>query len=892
MNYVANESRLTPDISRTVDYKKGVYQLKGHLKKILAVVLSLCLMLPVMSITSQAAGTQTVSVGTVTAAPGETITVPVTVSGGISIGCCSYNVLFDSSALTYVSYSFVDTIFSNLTSNEMIYVNDTLTSSYGTNAIRVSYVSSAAGRVGTGTLMYLTFKVKNAASNGNMAYVKIGGDNIKFYDEANQLITNNFVDGGVSVSVNKTLSFETNGGDPISSITKTYGSTIDTLPTPTKVGYNFLGWYADSVLTTAVTVPYTFNQDATIYAKWARKSCAVSFVTNGGAALDSISVLYGDKLGTLPGDTKTGYKLQGWFTDVGLTTAATADTVITADTTLYASWKANTYTVTYETNGGSALSSTSADYGATIATSPVTTKYGYDFGGWFTDAAMTAANMVSFPYIVGGDVTFYAKWTPKTYTVTFDSKGGSDVAPVAQSYNMTIAIPTCTKVGNTIEGWYSDPSLTTKVAFPYTVTGDVTLYAKWTLNQYTITYNVDGGSPISNATVDYGTKMDTAPVTTKTGYTFGGWYSDPGLTSTVVFPYTVSTSATFYAKWTVNKYTVTFNSNGGSAVDNMSVTYNTAIGTLPTSTLAGSTFGGWYSDSQLTKVVTAATVITADITLYAKFTVNQYTVTYDSNSGTSVDAATVDYGTKITSAPAPTRTGFTLAGWYSDSALTSSVAFPYTVTASVTLYAKWTPNMYAVIFNTNGGSPVSSLSLAYNTQLLTAPTSTKYGYALEGWYSDSALTNKVAFPYTVTASDVTFYAKWTAVSCTITLMDGTGKIKDVAVNLGDTISTTFDANKDGYVLAGWYSDAALTQPVNFPYTVTGNATVFAKYFAKGDYDMDGNVTILDARSVIMVDAGVLTTSTPLQLQICDMDGDGSLTVLDSKMILVKAISSN
>ena len=133
---------------------------------------------------------------------------------------------------------------------------------------------------------------------------------------------------------------------------------------------------------------------------------------------------------------------------------------------------------------------------------------------------------------------------------------------------------------------------------------NTTSWAQWSINSYTVTFNSNGGSAVSNITQNYGTSITKPTDPTRTGYTFGGWYNEASLTNPVTWPFNISSNLTFYAKWNINSYTVTFNSNGGSAVTAITQNYGTSI-TKPTDpTRTGYTFGGWYSNAALTSVVT------------------------------------------------------------------------------------------------------------------------------------------------------------------------------------------------------------------------------------------------------------------------------------------------
>lgn len=136
---------------------------------------------------------------------------------------------------------------------------------------------------------------------------------------------------------------------------------------------------------------------------------------------------------------------------------------------------------------------------------------------------------------------------------------------------------------------------------------------------YTVTFNSNGGSDVSSIEVEKGELADKPSNPTKTGYTFVGWYSDSALTESFSFNLAITEDITLYAKWSINQYTVTFNSNGGSSVSTQNITYNTVVAEPSEPTKTGYTFAGWYTDSSLTEVWSFTTVITENITLYAKW---------------------------------------------------------------------------------------------------------------------------------------------------------------------------------------------------------------------------------------------------------------------------------
>ncbi len=212
----------------------------------------------------------------------------------------------------------------------------------------------------------------------------------------------------------------------------------------------------------------------------------------------------------------------------------------------------------------------------------------------------------------------------QNYTVTFNSNGGTAVQAQTVAHGGKVTQPTApTKAGGIFGGWYSDVGLTTAWNFDTnTVTSNMTLYAKWTQSQYTVTFEKNGGvGDIPNQTVAHGGKVTQPAAPTKVGSTFGGWYSNVGLTTAWDFDSnTVTSNMTLYAKWTQSQYTVTFNSNGGSAVQAQTVAHGGKVTQPAAPTKSGYFFSGWYSDAELTTVWNFDTsTVTQNTTLCAKW---------------------------------------------------------------------------------------------------------------------------------------------------------------------------------------------------------------------------------------------------------------------------------
>lgn len=228
------------------------------------------------------------------------------------------------------------------------------------------------------------------------------------------------------------------------------------------------------------------------------------------------------------------------------------------------------------------------------------------------------------------------------FYAVFDTDGGDSPAIPAQTVinGAKVSAPTNpTKEGYTFTGW--SPSIDTPV------TDDMVFVAQWKLNTYTISFDSDGGNAIPSQVVEHGSTPVVPTPPTKTGYTFAGW--SPAVNTPVIG------ARTHKALWTANKYTVSFDSAGGSAVGSQSVDYSKLPTTPANPTRTGYTFAGWSPALN--------TPVTAHRTHTAKWTVNKYTVTFNSNGGSAVASQSVEYGKTPVTPTSPTRAGYRFTGW-------------------------------------------------------------------------------------------------------------------------------------------------------------------------------------------------------------------------------------
>ena len=203
-------------------------------------------------------------------------------------------------------------------------------------------------------------------------------------------------------------------------------------------------------------------------------------------------------------------------------------------------------------------------------------------------------------------------------------------------------------------------------------------------------------------------------------------------------------------QWTAPTYAVTLNTNGGTIADGKDVTgYTYGVGaTLPTDvTRTGYTFKGWYDNENLTgsPVTAIGGAETGNKEYWAKWEINQYTITFDTNGGSEIAPITQDYGTEITAPDNPTRKGYTFKGWDKE--------IPETMPAdNITVKAQWEINQYTITFDTNGGSEIAPITQDYGTEITAPDNPTRKGYTFKGWDRE--------IPETMPAENITIKARW------------------------------------------------------------------------------------------------------------------------------------
>ncbi len=446
------------------------------------------------------------------------------------------------------------------------------------------------------------------------------------------------------------------------------------------------------------------------------------------------------------------------------------------------------YTVSYNSNGGSGAPGTQTKYyGKTLSLSNTKpTRTGYTFQGWSTSSIATSATYTAgSSYTSNSDVKLYAVWKPYEYTVSYNANGGEG-APAAQTkyYGRTLTLSRTepTRSGYDFLGWSTSStanSATYAAGGSYTSNGSVTLYAVWGSNEYTVSYNANGGEgePASQ-TKTYNEALTLSNIVpTRTGYMFLGWSVDSDTTVADYQPggsYTANKGVVLYAVWQPCEYNVSYNARGGEGAPATQTKYHdqelVLSDTEPTRTGYG--FRGWSTDSDAAAAEYQpgeSYTANEDATFYAVWKLYEYMVFYDVNGGENEPIPQPKYYDEdlIISDMVPTRTGYDFLGWSTDSDAVVAEYQPggnYTANTDALLYAVWRPHEYMVSYNADGGEgePASQTKYHDKPLVLSDMEPIRTGYNFLGWSTDSDAVTVEYMPgssYTMNEA-ATLYAVW------------------------------------------------------------------------------------------------------------------------------------
>ena len=559
--------------------------------------------------------------------------------------------------------------------------------------------------------------------------------NIGFYDLVTKQMYLNAGTGNFAYG--HSINYIVNGGTIDADAPKTFVSSNlpITLPVPTRAGYEFGGWFLSSDFSGAAqtTIPAGTDSNVYVYAKWI-KTYNITYHLGGGENAESNPQTFNEKTLplTLATPTREGFTFAGWYQNPAYSgnQMTTIEIGTEKNVSLWAKWNAVEYSVSYNLNGGTNNDQNITKY--TILDTPVKlynpTYEGFVFEGWFTKSDFSGERITYLSKDNLGDVTLYAKWS-QAYTITYNTNGGLNDGrnpSVFTENTETFSLYEATKLNFTFLGWFDNEALSGTPVTQITkgTKSNVVLWAKWSSAQITVTFNPNGGgvSPLTKVVKKDGTYGE-LPTPTKAGYTFNGWgFAMPlsvGANTVRQDDYTIKSGAsnadTFfwvnqnYHLTIGNQYVVKFfaivdpNNTWRFAPQNKTPEFSLKNGYNEVTFVAGDSRGFFFDDKNpdpehpfiitdviieaqtegevitfsTTKHVNSETQITLESshTLFAQWTENVYTVTYNLDGGTNAAGNPATF--KCSNLPITlldaTKNGEYFAGWYLDAEFTKRV---------------------------------------------------------------------------------------------------------------------------------------------------------------------------------------------------------------------------
>lgn len=630
-----------------------------------------------------------------------------------------------------------------------------------------------------------------------------------------------------------TVTLDAQGGSGgTSSVTATYGSAMPSITKPTRTGYTFGGYWTEAngkgtqyyYASGASARTWDKTSATTLYAKWTAKTSTVTLDAQGGSGgTSSVTATYDSALPTVVKPTRTGYTFGGYWTEPNAKGTkyyySTGKGALTWDrtsaTTLYAEWRAKTYEFTVDPNGGVYNSSsdpvvkdTPLKFGTSTwhSISPAT-RTGYSFAGWYSAAS-------------GGNRIWDASGAAEKGAYWSDTHANGGV-------------------------WQYDAA-----------DGTFTTYAHWTARQYAVTFDLQGGSGgSSSVTATYDASLPSVNRPSRTGYTFAGYWTEPNGEGTQYYDsngtgtrtWNIASTTTLYAKWSAKVYTFYVDPNGGvysNSSEPVQKTPNLMYGStrwwnISPAQRTGYDFTGWYSSSSGGSQVWDASgnAVKGDywsdthdnggvwrhdaaggsFTTYAQWSPSSYGLMFDAQGGSGgTSSVTATYGSNLPSVTVPTRTGYTFAGYWTESGGGGTQYYnaygngtkKWDIASASTLYAKWTQNTYTVTFKymKGTGSKATSQVETPGTEAAAAPAesevNTYFAHWFVGWDAD----------FSCVVSNMTVNALYTESYFKIRYAPGvgaTGEMEDQTIHAG--VQTALTANafvRGGYSFREWLTSIA------------------------------------------------------------------------------------
>ena len=602
---------------------------------------------------------------------------------------------------------------------------------------------------------------------------------------------------------------------------------------PKIVQENFKGWYTDKNYTNKYNFENSVTKDIILYGKIeeSTKKYTVQYIDEGKIIKEE--ELEEGSIINAPEVTKEGYTFKGWYEGEEKYDVYEP---ITRNLILESKYEINKYKVRFINEDESVLQEEILDYGSTptykkeTPTKKRTEEYTYEFDKWTPEITKVTSNQ---------EYKATYKATKNKYTVTYINEGTEYHKETALYGSAITEIQDPIKEGYTFTGWYTKDN--EKITHPITVTKNITLYSKYEVNSYKVSYYNEGVKYIEDQKINYGEnalKPNTDP--SKIGYTFKYWsLKENG--EEYKFSTKITKDINLYAVYEINKYTVTY-INEGIEYHKETVEYGSVITSIQDPIKEGYTFTGWYTKDN--EKVSYPITVTKNITLYSKYEINTYTVSFYHNNEKYVEDQKVNYGENALKPNTdPSKTGYTFKYW-SLKENEEEYEFSTKITKDINLYAVYEINKYTVTY-INEGIEYHKETVEYGSVITSIQDPIKEGYTFTGWYTKD--NEKVSYPITVT-KNITLYSKYEINTYTVSFYHNNEKyVEDQKVNYGESaIKPSIDPTKEDYNFSGWVIKGT-NNKYDFTSKVTKDIELESSFTAKPTYTVTfkiGNEVIL------------------------------------------------